>query len=115
MRARIENAAGSLKTTQATASYLAPYFVAACARPERAKADFGFQLQDGTPDREAKRFASLKAQFAKHGHALHQSGPGDGPGPVSYVAERWGMTRHLPMLADAEQFLIQVRGAVHEL
>ena len=59
---------------------------------------------------DAKHFAALKVQFAKHGHTLHQSGPGDGPGPVSYMAERWGMARYLPTLADAEQFLIQVRG-----
>ena len=57
---------------------------------------------------DAKRFATLKAQFALHGHTLHQSG--DGPGPVSYMAERWGMARCLPTLADAEQFLIQVGG-----
>ena len=60
---------------------------------------------------DEKHFAMLKAQFAKQGHVLHQSGPGDGPGPVSYLAERWGMARHLPTLADAEQFLIQVGGA----
>ena len=59
---------------------------------------------------DAKRFATLKAQFALHGHTLHQSGPGDGPGPVSYMAERWGMARYLPTLADAEQFLKQVGG-----
>ena len=64
-----------------------------------------------TTTTEAKRFAKLKAQFALHGHALHQSGPNDGPGPVSYLAERWGMARYLPTLADAEQFLIQVGGA----
>ena len=61
----------------------------------------------------AKRFATLKAQFAQHGHTLHQSGPGDGPGPVSYLAERWGMARYLPTLDDAEQFLKQVGGAGH--
>ena len=60
---------------------------------------------------EQKRFATLKAQFALHGHTLHQSGPGDGPGPVSYMAVKWGMARYLPTLADAEQFLIQVGGA----
>ena len=63
-----------------------------------------------TTDTTAKRFAALKAQFALHGHTLHQSGPGDGPGPVSYMAEKWGMARYLPTLADAEQFLIQVGG-----
>ena len=59
---------------------------------------------------QAKRFATLQAQFAKHGHTLHQSGPGDGPGPVSYLAERWGMARHLPTLEDADRFLVQVSG-----
>ena len=60
---------------------------------------------------DAKRFATLKAQFALVGHTLHQSGPGDGSGPVSYMAERWGMARYLPTLADAEQFLKQVGGS----
>ena len=62
---------------------------------------------------DAKRFAALKAQFAKQGHVLHQSSPGDGPGPVSYLAERWGMARYLPTLEDAEKFLVQVGGAGH--
>ncbi|WP_029524800.1 hypothetical protein [Polaromonas glacialis] len=64
-----------------------------------------------TTTTEQKRFVTLQAQFAKHGHTLHQSGPGDGPGPVSYMAEKWGMARYLPTLADAEKFLIQVGGA----
>ena len=64
-----------------------------------------------TGNTPAKRFATLKAQFAKQGHTLHQSGPGDGLGAVSYLAEKWGMARHLPTLADAENFLIQVGGA----
>jgi len=59
---------------------------------------------------EAERFAQLKAQFARAGHTLHQSGPGDGPGPVSYLAERWGMARYLPTLDDAERFLKQIGG-----
>ena len=68
-----------------------------------------------TTTTEQKRFATLQAEFAKHGHTLHQSGPNDGLGPVSYLAERWGMARYLPTLADAEQFLIQVGGGRHEL
>ena len=68
-----------------------------------------------TTTTDTERFATLQAQFAKHGHTLHQSGPGDGPGPVSYLAERWGMARYLPTLADAEQFLKQVGGADHAL
>jgi len=63
---------------------------------------------------QTERFAALKAQFAQQGHTLHQSGPGDGPGPVSYMAEKWGMARYLPTLNDAEQFLIQVGGPGHE-
>ena len=68
-----------------------------------------------TTTTEAKRFATLQTQFAKHGHTLHQSGPNDGPGPVSYLAERWGMARYLPTLDDADKFLIQVGGGRHEL
>jgi len=64
-----------------------------------------------TATTEQKRFATLRAQFALTGHTLHQSGPNDGPGPVGYLAERWGLARYLPTLADAEQFLIQIGGA----
>ncbi|MEO6320113.1 MAG: hypothetical protein ABIR56_05585 [Polaromonas sp.] len=63
---------------------------------------------------EAERFATLQAQFALHGHALHKSGPGDGPGPISYLAERWGLARYLPTLEDADKFLLQVGGGRHE-
>ena len=66
-----------------------------------------------TDNTEAKRFATLQARFALMGHTLHQSSPGDGPGPVSYLAERWGMARYLPTLEDAEKFLVQVGGAGH--
>lgn len=59
---------------------------------------------------EQKRFVTLKARFAKHGHILHQTDPGYGPGHVSYMAEKWSLARYLPMLADAERFLIQVGG-----
>lgn len=64
-------------------------------------------------DSQAKRFATLQAQFALHGHTLHKSGPGDGPGPVSYLAERWGMARHLLTLDDAEKLLAQIGGVGH--
>ena len=68
-----------------------------------------------TDNTQANRFTTLKAKFAKHGHTLHQSGPGDGPGPVNYmvVHDRWGTARHLPTLADAERFLKQVGGVDH--
>ena len=61
-----------------------------------------------------KQFATLRAQFVMQGHTLHQSGPGDGPGPVSYLAERWGLARYLPTLEDADKFLLQVGGGRHE-
>ena len=64
---------------------------------------------------DAKRFTELKNEFALHGHTLHQSGPNDGLGPVSYLAERWGLARYLPTLDDAEKFLLQVGGGHHEL
>ena len=59
---------------------------------------------------EQKRFTTLQAKFALHGHTLHQSWLGDGPGPVSYLAERWGMLRYLPTLEDADRFLFKVSG-----
>ena len=67
-----------------------------------------------TNNTQANRFTTLKARFAKYGHTLHQSGPGDGPGPVRFMAVKWGMARHLPTLDDAEQFLKQVGGS-HDL
>lgn len=71
-------------------------------------------LDSAYADSEAKRFATLQAQFALLGHTLHQSGPGDDPGPVSYMAERWGMARYLPTLEDVEQFLAEIEGAGNE-
>ena len=97
----IKKAAGGFETTTATATHNATNFIAAGIFQEGATGSFGLNLD------AAKRFATLKAQFAQHGHTLHQSGPG----PVSYMAERWGMARNLPTLADAENFLIQVGGA----
>lgn len=115
MRARIKKATGGFDTTTATALHNATEFIAACARPVSAKAYFCLKPHAATHATQAKRFATLQAQFALLGHTLHQSGPSDGPGPVSYLAERWGMARHLPALDDADQFLIQLGGAGHEL
>jgi hypothetical protein len=68
-----------------------------------------------THETDAKRFATLQAQFALAGHTLHQSGPYVGHDPVSYLTEHWGVARHLPTLDDADRFLIQVGGASHDL
>ena len=62
-----------------------------------------------------KNFASLTARFALTGHTLHRLGPNDSPGPVSYMAERWGMARHLATLDDADKFLLSIGGTGHEL
>ena len=83
-----------------TDSYLPPHLLEAAQQ--------ALDLSDGG---KAKRFATLRAQFALLGHALHQSSPNDGPGPVSYMAERWGMVRYLPTLDDVELFLSQIGGA----
>ena len=61
-----------------------------------------------TTDHE-KQFATLRAQFALHGHALHRTSPTDGA--VTYYAERWGLVRYLPTLDDARRFLAQIGGA----
>ncbi len=60
---------------------------------------------------EQKRFSSLQAQFALHGHALRRSGPNEGSGAVSYLCERWGLVRELPTLNDAQRFLEWIGGA----
>ncbi len=56
-----------------------------------------------------KDFATLRAQFALRGHTLHRTSPDDGP--VSYLAERWGLARYLHTLDDAQRFLVQIGGA----
>lgn len=62
---------------------------------------------------QAKRFATLQAQFALQGHTLRQFGLGDGFGAVSYLTERWGIAWHLRSLDDADKFLIQINGGQH--
>ena len=58
-----------------------------------------------------KTFATLRAQYAMRGHSLHRTDPSDGA--VTYWAERWGLVRYLPTLADARHFLVQIGGG-HE-
>ena len=114
MTTPIKKAAGGYHTTTATTSHNAIDFIADYASPASATASFHANPYV-VEEAEAKRFATLRAQFALLGHTLHQSGPNDGPGPVSYLAERWGMARHLPTLDDADKFLFQVGGSGHEL
>jgi hypothetical protein len=106
--ARIKKVAGGLKTTTATDSDNAPDFIATCVDHAWAETTLGLWPDANKHDGEAPRLATLKTQFSKHGHNLHQSGPGDGPGPVSYLVERWGLVRHLPTLDDAERFLAEI-------
>ncbi len=56
-----------------------------------------------------KAFATLRAQFALRGHALHRTSSFDGV--VTYYAERWGQVRYLPTVVDAQCFLVQIGGA----
>jgi hypothetical protein len=53
---------------------------------------------------DAKRFATLRAQFALKGHTLYRCGPD------AYLAEKWGLVRHLSTLDDCERFLAQIGG-----
>lgn len=55
-----------------------------------------------------KDFATLRAQFAMHGHTLHRTSPTDGA--VTYYAQRWGLVRNLPDLEAAGRFLAQIGG-----
>ncbi len=103
----IKKAAASLQTTTATTLHNATEFIADCENTTSAKAGFGLNPSANACATDSKRFAMLKVQFAKHGHTLTLSGTGTG----GYLAERWGMARHLPTLDDAEQFLIQIGGA----
>ena len=56
-----------------------------------------------------KVFATLRAQFALRGHALHRTSSVDGA--AAYFAERWGQVRYLPTVEDAQRFLVQIGGA----
>ena len=56
-----------------------------------------------------KAFTALAARFALAGHALTRSSAADGAG--IYYAARWGMSRVLPDLQAAAQFLVQIGGA----
>lgn len=56
-----------------------------------------------------KVFTALAARFALAGHALTRSSAADGAG--IYYAARWGMSRVLPDLQAAAQFLVQIGGA----
>lgn len=58
---------------------------------------------------EEKVFATLRAQFALHGHALNRTCPSDGP--VCFYVARGCMVRYLPTLDDARRFLAQIGGA----
>lgn len=61
-----------------------------------------------TAEREGKAFATLAARFALVGHTLTRSNPADGA--AMYYAGRWGLSRALPDLQAAAQFLAQIGG-----
>jgi hypothetical protein len=53
-----------------------------------------------------KDFATLAARFALTGHTLTRSITPEGK--VFYHASRWGMSRSMPNVEAAEQFLAQI-------
>ena len=55
-----------------------------------------------------KAFTTLAARFALAGHTLTRSNPADGA--VMYYAGRWGLSRALPNLEAAAQFLAVIGG-----
>lgn len=57
---------------------------------------------------QAKRFATLQAQFALLGHALHEVPAKSGES--SYFAEKWGLVRWLDDIDAAEAFFLQIGG-----
>ena len=61
-----------------------------------------------TAAHERKAFATLAARFALAGHTLTRSKPADGA--AMYYAGRWGLSRALPDLQAAAQFLAQIGG-----
>jgi hypothetical protein len=63
-----------------------------------------------TGQREGKAFATLAARFALAGHTLTRSNPADGA--VMYYACRWGLSRAMPDLETAAQFLARLGGGI---
>ncbi len=56
-----------------------------------------------------KDFSTLAAAYAGHGHKLHRHQVDDGT--FTYLASRWGMTRHLPTMEDVQRLLAKISGA----
>jgi hypothetical protein len=56
-----------------------------------------------------KAFATLAAQYALRGHTLTRSITTDGE--VSFQAGRWGLSRSIPDMQAATEFLAQIGGS----
>lgn len=65
-----------------------------------------------TPPDQATRLETLRAQFALAGHTLDTSTRSDGT--PCLVATRWGLTRELADLDEAQAFLRQIGGGVRQ-
>jgi hypothetical protein len=65
-------------------------------------------LDCATAERKDKAFSSLRSAFALLGYALYRTDPADGP--VTILAESFGLTRALPTIEDARRFLAQQQG-----
>ena len=56
-----------------------------------------------------KAFATLAAQYALRGHTLSRSITTDGA--VSYQVGRWGLSRSMPDVQAATEYLAQIGGS----
>ena len=70
--------------------------------------DTSNDLNFPTAESEGKAFATLAARFAMTGHTLTRSNPA--ADAAMYYAGRWGLSRALPDLQAAAQFLAQIGG-----
>ena len=62
---------------------------------------------DSTPD--SKTLATVAAQFAIKGHALHAHNKGD---TTTFSVSRWNQSKHFAAWVDVLAFLKQIGGAV---
>jgi hypothetical protein len=54
-----------------------------------------------------------QVQVSVYRGTLQQCGPKDGPGPISYLAERSGMTRYWPKPDLVDKFFLEIGEPCH--
>jgi hypothetical protein len=73
--------------------------------PQKSETPLAGGVTQRTYKNASLHFAALAAKFKAKGHELHHLTDG------RYLAARWGLSRELPTLDDAEAFLHQIGGA----